>query len=46
MFWSKNVGDWVHDKGRVSAREEAVWVLLGMQHESQCEYKTGENFGP
>jgi len=30
----------------VTARKEAVWVLLGMQHESQCEYKTGEYFGP
>ena len=34
--------------GRVcmSARKEAVWVLLGTQYESQCESKRGHCFGP
>jgi hypothetical protein len=32
-------GNWVHEKGCMRARKEAVWVLLGTQYGSQCEYK-------
>ena len=31
---------------RMSARKEAVWILLGTQYESQCESKKQDRFGP
>jgi hypothetical protein len=30
----------------VSARKEAIWVLLRTQYGSQCESKRGDCFGP
>ena len=30
----------------MSARKEALWVLLGTQYNSQCESKKQDGFGP
>jgi hypothetical protein len=30
----------------VSAMKEALWVLLGTQYGSQCQYERGDCFGP